>query len=141
MVLLRWLVYFADGYWDGVFDNSVVIRHSWRGIFSNRLINGTVDKLEFESGVTKNLFTEENQKYLKSVKTIVFHKNKNSEYVREQMIIPDNVKDITIYYYGSKPSFDFKFNKKPSIDFIDMDDDNTDYVANFDRYEDRRGGI
>ena len=142
MVLIRWLSYFLDGFWDGITDNSVVFRHSWSGALSDRIRNGTVKKLQFESGVTKNILTEDNQKYFKSVEKIVFYKNKNSDYIKEQMIIPENVDIIKIYYYGSKPAFDFKMpSKDVSIRYIDKDMDygTTDYVGNFDRYEDRRG--
>jgi hypothetical protein len=49
--------------------------------------NGTTTKFKFESGVTKNM-----------LKSLFFYKNKNGDYIEEQMIIPENVEDITIYY-------------------------------------------
>lgn len=148
MVLFTWLEYLFDGHWDGIFEDSVIFRHSWSGTLGDKIRSGKAYKLEFRAGVTTNLFTEKNQKYLKSVKHIIFYKNKNSEYIREKMIIPDNVEDIWIYYYGSKPNFDFEIKRDYIIHYMDMEFrdisssstyDNTDYVGNFDRYEDKRG--
>ena len=79
------------------FNNAITFRKDWDGKISKKLswLLDTVSIIYFEGNICKNIFTEENQKYFRKIRTIHLPDSFNEEI----LFYPQN---LQVVIYGSK---------------------------------------